>query len=53
MPNLRRIFLVFLSAFSLLYSHQADSQSTGKTNLIIADSLFGENVYVRSDCKWW
>ncbi|WP_339713741.1 hypothetical protein [Cyclobacterium amurskyense] len=45
MPNLRRIFLVFLSAFSLLYSHQADSQTTGKTNLITADSLFGEKKY--------
>jgi hypothetical protein len=21
--------------------------------LLGLDSLFGENVYVRSDCKWW
>jgi len=45
MPNLRWIFLVFLSAFSLLYSHQADSQVSEKTSLSTADSLFTEKKY--------
>ncbi|AEL25641.1 hypothetical protein [Cyclobacterium marinum] len=45
MPNLRWIFLVFLSAFSLVYPHQADSQVEGKTNLSTADSLFAEKKY--------
>lgn len=45
MPNLRWIFLVFLSAFSLLYSHQADSQISGKTSLSTADNIFAEKKY--------
>jgi len=45
MPNLRRIFLVFLSGFSLLFSHQADSQVSGNSSLSTADSIFSEKKY--------
>jgi tetratricopeptide (TPR) repeat protein len=45
MPNLKWIFLVFLSAFSLLPVHQADCQVEGGTSLSIADSLFADKKY--------
>jgi len=45
MPNLKWIFLVFLSAFSLLLPHQADCQVKAGTTLSTADSLFAEKKY--------
>lgn len=45
MPNLKWIFIVFLSAISWLYPHQADCQANNLASLQKADSLFSEKKY--------
>lgn len=45
MPNLKWIFIVFLSAISLMFPHQADCQANNIASLQKADSLFSQRKY--------
>ncbi|MDN3687568.1 SH3 domain-containing protein [Cyclobacterium jeungdonense] len=45
MPNLKWIFIVFLSAISLLNPHLADCQANNLASLQKADSLFSQKKY--------